>query len=94
MEVKQLHPCTHEFWEEDNVRKSLLDFLVGWSRNPKAYVMKTLQAQDNSTHSFKGNEQEENKVESGFVDGLYCTRVLSGYRHSFGSFLFNSFICF
>ena len=40
MEVDQLHPSTHEFWEEDNIRKSLLDFLVGWSRNPKAYVKK------------------------------------------------------
>jgi hypothetical protein len=25
---------------------------------------------------------------------IMATRVLSGYRHSFGTFLFNSFICF
>ena len=111
MEVEQLHPCTHEFWEEDNVRKSLLDFLVGWSRNPKAYVKKTLYAQDDATYSLKSDEKEESEMELGFVDGLFelyklrcdietakaeimATRVLSGYRHSFGTFLFNSFICF
>ena len=111
MEVEQLHPCTHEFWEVDNVRKSLLDFLVGWSRNPKAYVKKTHQAQDDATHALKSDEREENEIELGFVDGLYelfklrcdiekakaeimATRVLSSYRQSFGSFLFNSFICF
>ena len=56
MEVEQLHPCTHEFWEEDNVRKSLLEYLVGWSRKPKAYVKKTQQAQDNATHALKSDK--------------------------------------
>ena len=106
MEVDQLHPSTHEFWEEDNVRKSLLDFLVGWSRNPKAYVKKTHLAQDDATHALKSDEKEESDIELGFVDGLFelyklrcdnekakaeimATKVLSSYRHSFSSFLFN-----
>ena len=53
MEVEQLHPSTHEFWEEEKIRTSLLDFLVGWSRNPKAYVTKVLHAQDEATHALK-----------------------------------------
>ena len=71
MEVDQLHPSTHEFWEEDNVRKSLLDFLVGWSRNPKAYVKKTHQAQDDATHALKSDEREESEIELGFGDDLF-----------------------
>ena len=42
MEVDQLHPCTHEFWEEDHIQKSLLDFLVSWARNQKSFVKKKL----------------------------------------------------
>ena len=111
MEVDQLHPCTHEFWEEDQIRKSLLEFLVGWSRNLKAYVKKNVQAQDDATHALKSDERDEDEIELGFVDGLFelyklrcdiekaraeimATSTLSNYRHSFGSFLFNSFICF
>ena len=111
MEVDQLHPCTHEFWEEDHIRKSLLEFLVGWSRNLKAYVKKSTQAQDDATHALKSDERDEDEIELGFVDGLFelyklrcdiekaraeimATSTLSNYRHSFGSFLFNSFICF
>ena len=62
MEVDQLHPCTHEFWEEDHVRKSLLDFLVGWSRNLKAYVKKTIQAQDDATHALKSAKEKQVKL--------------------------------
>ena len=111
MEVEQLHPSTHEFWEEEHIRKSLLDYLVGWSRYPKAYVKKLLYAQDEATHALKSDDKEEDEIELGFVDGLFelyklrgdiekarqeimATKMLSGYRHSFGSFLFNSFICF
>ena len=38
-EVGQLHPSTHEFWEVEHIRKSLLDFLVGWSRNSKLHLL-------------------------------------------------------
>ena len=111
MEVEQLHPSTHEFWEEEHIRKSLLDYLVGWSKNPKAYVKKLLYAQDEAMHALKSDDKEEDEIELGFVDGLFelykvrgdiekarqeimATKMLSGYRHSFGFFLFNSFICF
>ena len=111
MEVDQLHTSTHEFWEEENIKESLMQFLVGWSRNQKAYVKKVLIAQDEATYGFKNDDKEEDTIELGFVDGLFelyklrceietsraeimATKMLSGYRHNFGSFLFNSFICF
>ena len=71
MEVEQLHPSTHEFWEEESIRKSLLDFLVGWFRNPKAYIKKIQHAQDDATHALKSDEREESELELGFVDGLF-----------------------
>ena len=59
MEVEQLHPSTHEFWEKEHIRKSLLDFLVGWSRNPKAYVKKIINAQDEATRALKSDDKQE-----------------------------------
>ena len=107
--VGQLHPSTHEFWEEDSIRKILLNFLFSWSRNLKAYVNKIINAQDEATYALKSDDTEEEEIELGFVDGLFelyklrcdiekaraenlATKILSGYRHRFGSFLFNSFI--
>ena len=106
-----MHPSTHKFWEEESIKKSLLDVLVGWYRNPKAYVKQILNAQDEATRALKSDDKEEKEIELGFVDGLFelykvrcdiekaraeimATRMLSGYGHSFRSFLFNSFICF
>ena len=58
-EVGQLHPSTHEFWEEEHIRKSLLDFLVGWSRNPKTYVKKIINAQDEATFARKVTTEKQ-----------------------------------
>ena len=32
-ETVLLHPSAHEFWEEDEIRNNLMEFLVGWSKN-------------------------------------------------------------
>ena len=40
-ETMLLHPCTHEFWEEDEIRNNLLEFLVSWSKNPVVYAKVT-----------------------------------------------------
>ena len=112
-ETEQLHPSTHEFWEEDEIRKSPMDYLVCWSRNPLAYAKEKLRsAQDEATNALKSDRNEENeRMELGFVIGLFemykvrcdiakartellSTSVLSGYRHKFGTFPFNSFICY
>ena len=69
-EVEQLHHSTHEFWEEDQIRKSLLGYLVSWSRNPAACAKKILNAQDEATHALKSDDKEESKIELGFVYGL------------------------
>ena len=76
-EVGQLHPSTHEFWEADHIRKSLLDFLGSWSRNPKEYVKKIINPQDEATHALKSDDREEKEIELGFVDGLFELYKLS-----------------
>ena len=40
-ETLLIHPSADEFWEEKEIRKSLLEFLVGWSRNQMVYAKKT-----------------------------------------------------
>ena len=45
-ETSLLHPSAHEFWEEEEIRKNLLNFLVGWSRNPMVCAKKTKAHQD------------------------------------------------
>ena len=37
-ETSLLQPSAREFWEEEEIRKSLLNFLVSWSRNPMVYA--------------------------------------------------------
>ena len=71
MEVEQLHPSTHEFWEEEHIRKSLMDYLVSWSRNPAAYAKKILNAQDEASNALKRDDKKDNAIELGFVDGLF-----------------------
>ena len=92
-EVEQLHPCTHEFWEEDNVRKSLLDILVGWSRNTKAYVKKTHHAQDDATHALKSDEREESSKKQRQKLWLqeFCLAIITALDHfySIHSFVFD-----
>ena len=45
-EIELLHPCTHEFWKEEETRAEFLEFLGIWSKNPAAYFKKTFAAQD------------------------------------------------
>ena len=39
-EIEFLHPCTHEFWEDEETRTKFLEFLAGWSKNTAAYFKK------------------------------------------------------
>ena len=57
-EVEQLHPSTQEFWEREHIRKSLLDFLANWSRNPAAYAKKILNAQDEAANVLKSGNKK------------------------------------
>ena len=113
-ETLLLHPSAHEFWEEEEIRTKLMEFLVGWSKNPIVYakVNQKAQYQDEATSALKSNKQNEvEQIEVGFLDGLFemyklrneiamaraeiiSTSSLQGYRHKFGTFLFNSFISF
>ena len=55
-------------------KKKLLEFLVGWSKNPIVYakVNQKAQYQDEATAALKSNKQDENEqIEVGFVDGLF-----------------------
>ena len=70
-EVGQLHPRTQEFWKEDYIWESLLDFQVSWSRNPQANVKKIINAQDDAARALKSDEKQEKEIELGFVDGLF-----------------------
>ena len=71
-ETSLLHPSAHEFWEEEEIRKSLLDFLVSWSRNPLAYAKKTQTPQDEATAALKRDKNDEGAlIEMEFVDGLF-----------------------
>ena len=109
-----LHPCVHEFWEEDEIRNSVLQYLVGWSKNSAVYAKETQKRkyQDEATLALKSDKSDErDEIEVGFVDGLFemyklrleiakaradliSDSVLPGYRHKFGTFLFNSFLTF
>ena len=68
-DIELLHPCTHEFWEDEKVRKEFLEYLAVWSKNPIPYFKKTFAAQDNTDDKQKNHEEEE--IEVGFVDGLF-----------------------
>ena len=36
LEVESLHPCTHEFWENEEIKKELMNYLKHFSRNKKS----------------------------------------------------------
>ena len=113
-ETMLVHPSTHEFWEEEEIRMNLLTFLVGWSKNSLVYEKRSQKKryQDIATEALKSDKSaEKEQIEVGFVDGLfemYKLRIeianaraelisnsyLQGYRHKFGTFLFNSFLSF
>ena len=72
IETLLLHPSAHEFWEEEEIRKSLLEFLIGWSRNPMVYAKNTQTPQDEATSALKCDKNNGDKlIEVGFVDGLF-----------------------
>ena len=113
-ETMLLHPCVHEFWEEDEIRNSVLQYLVGWSKNSAVYAKESQKRkyQDEATLALKSDKSDEkDEIEVGFVDGLFemyklrleiakaradliSDSVLPGYRHKFGTFLFNAFLSF
>ena len=113
-ETMLVHPSTHEFWEDEEIRMNLLTFLVGWSKNSIVYEKRSQKKryQDVATEALKSDKSaDKEQIEVGFVDGLfemYKLRIeianaraelisnsyLQGYRHKFGTFLFNSFLSF
>ena len=60
-ETLLLHPIAHKFWEEEEIHTKLMEFLVGWSKNPIVYakVNKKAQYQDKATSALKSNKQNE-----------------------------------
>ena len=74
-ETMLLHPCVHEFWEEDEIRNNVLQYLVGWSKNSAVYAKESQKRkyQDEATLALKSDKSDEkDEIEVGFVDGL-CT---------------------
>ena len=67
--IELLHPCTNEFWGNEQVRKEFLEFLAVWSKNPIAYFKKTFAAQE--TTNTKQQNKQEDEIKVGFVDGLF-----------------------
>ena len=64
----------NEFWEDDEIRNNLVEFLVGQSKNPIVYakVTQKAQCQDEATAALKSDKSCENEqIEVGFVDGLF-----------------------
>ena len=109
LEVENLHPSTHEFWENAEIKKELMNYLKDFSRNKMAYDKQTMQQVEVTTKEYlRGNYEE---LEVGFVDGLfelYKLRELiaktkgeilsegltTTYKHKFGTSLFTSNITF
>ena len=69
IQIKSLHPCTHKFWENEEIKKELMNYLKDFSRNRKAYNKQTLQEIDATTKEYMRGDYEE--LEVGFVDGLF-----------------------
>ena len=109
-EMEMLHPGTHEFWDNEEIRTKFMDYLAVWSKNPAAYFKKGFYCQDTTTKADKSMDDEDN-VEVGFVDGLFemyklreeiqkarseiiAESVISSYNHNFGSFLLGTHLEF
>ena len=108
-EVENLHPSTHEFWENEEIRKELMNYLKEFSRNKRAYDKQTMQQVDATTKEYLRGEYEE--IEVGFVDGLFELYKLrenisktkaeimsegftSSYKQKYGTNLFTNNITF
>ena len=68
--MEMLHPSTHEFWDNEEIRTKFLDYLAVWSKNPAAYLKKGVCCQDSTTKADKSIIDEDN-IEVGFVYGLF-----------------------
>ena len=67
-----LHACDHEFWEEEDKRNSLLEFLVSWSKNPTIYANKSQETQHETTEALISHRNDDNEpIEIKFIDGLF-----------------------
>ena len=52
-EMEMLHPGTHEFWDNEEIRSKFMDYLAIWSKNPAAYIKKGFYCQDSTTNADK-----------------------------------------
>ena len=68
-EILNLHPNTHEFWEDENIKKEFLKFLGLFAKNKKAYNKLTTKEQKEKTANYLRGDFDD--VEVGFVDGLF-----------------------
>ena len=109
-ETEMLHPGTHMFWDNEEIRAAFMEYLAVWSKNPAVYIQKGYYDQDSNTRKEKESSNEET-IEVGFVDGLFemyklreeirkarseiiAESVVSSYNHKFGSFLFGTHLHF
>ena len=69
-ETDLLHPGTHMFWDNKEIKSKLMDYLAVWSKNPAAYIQKGYYDQDPTTRKEKETRNDET-IEVGFVDGLF-----------------------
>ena len=68
-EVVNLHPNSHEFQEDENIKKEFIEFLGSFAKNKKAYNKLTTAEQKEQTANIMKGEFDD--VEVGFVDGLF-----------------------
>ena len=69
-ETEMLHPGSHMFWDDEEIRSEFMEYLAVWSKNPAVYIQKGYYDQDSTTRQEKESSDEE-AIEVGFVDGLF-----------------------
>ena len=67
--MENLHPSTHEFWENVNIKKEFMEYLKEFSKNKKTYDKQTIHREDVTTSNYMRGDYEE--IEVGVVDGLF-----------------------
>ena len=109
-EMEMLHPGTHEFWDNEEIRSKFMDYRAFWSKSPAAYIKKCFYCQDSTTNADKSIDDEE-AVEVGFVDSLFemyklreeinkarseiiAESIILSYNYKFGSFLLGIHLAF
>ena len=68
-EFVNLHPSTHEFWEDENIKLEFMEFLGKFAKNKLAYNKMTSKEQAEQGANILRGEFDD--VEVGFVDGLF-----------------------